>query len=123
MNKYLTYLISLFLAFVVIANDGTLDSYSKSASYYQSAFITIRTELDFKNSRSYFFNAVILGLKTVFLVPLIYLQLKTVFSFQVQVFLKLQTLLHQKINLFIRQSVFVNEIITSNNCCKSLYNA
>ncbi|OXA68386.1 hypothetical protein B0A67_20595 [Flavobacterium aquidurense] len=123
MNKYLTYLISLFLAFVVIANDGTLDSYSKSASYYQSAFITIRTELDFKNSRSYFFNAVILGLKTVFLVPLIYLQLKTVFSFQVQVFLKLQTLLYQNLTSFIKQSVFVNEAITSNNCCKSLYNA
>lgn len=122
MNKYLTYLISLFLAFVVIANDGTLDSYSKSASYYQSAFITIRTELDFKNSRSYFFNAVILGLKTVFLVPLIYLQLKTVFSFQVQVFLKLQTLLYQNLTSFIKQSVFVNEAITSNNYRKSLYN-
>lgn len=123
MNKYLTYLISLFLAFVVIANDGTLDSYSKSASYYQSSFLTIRTELDFKNSRSYFFNEVILGLKTVFLVPLIYLQLKTVFSFQVQVFLKLQTLLYQNLTSFIKQSVFVNEAITSNNCCKSLCNA
>lgn len=122
MNKYLTYLISLFLAFVVIANDGTLDSYSKSASYYQSSFITIRTELDFKNSRSYFLNAVILGLKTVFLVPLIYLQLKTVFSFQVQVFLKLQTLLYQNLTSFIKQSVFVNEAITSNNYRKSLYN-
>jgi hypothetical protein len=35
----------------------------------------------------------------------------------------LQRLLYQNINSFIKQSVFVNELITSNNLYKSLYSA
>lgn len=122
MNKYLKYLISLFLAFVVIVSDGTLVSQSKSADYYQSSYVILKTELDFKNSRLYTFSQFVSRIKSSFLIPVKFLEFAVVFSLQIQVFQKIRALLHQKINSFIKQSVFVNEIITSNNYRKSLYN-
>lgn len=121
MNKYLKYLISLFLAFVVIASDATLDPQSKSADYYQSSYVILKTELDFKKARLYAFKRFVSAIKISFLVPLKFLQFAAVFSLQILVFLKTRILLHQKINSFMRQSVFVNEIITSNNYYKGLY--
>ncbi|MFQ6601306.1 hypothetical protein [Flavobacterium sp. C3NV] len=122
MNKYLKYLISLFLAFVVIASDGTLVSQSKSADYYQSSYVILKTELDFKNSRLYTFSQFVSRIKSSFLIPVKFLEFAVVFSLQIQVFQKTRALLHQRINSLIKQSVFVNEIITSNNYRKSLYN-
>lgn len=122
MNKYLKYIISLFLAFIVIASDGTLVSQSKSADYYQSSYVILKTELDFKNSRLYTFSQFVSRIKSSFLIPVKFLEFAVVFSLQIQVFQKIRALLHQKINSFIKQSVFVNEIITSNNYRKSLYN-
>ena len=122
MNKYLKYIISLFLAFVVIASDGTLVSQSKSSDYYQSSYVILKTELDFKNSRLYTFSQFVSRIKSSFLIPVKFLEFAVVFSLQIQVFQKTRALLYQKINSFIRQSVFVNEIITSNNYRKSLYN-
>ena len=113
----------LFLAFVVIASDGTLVSQSKSADYYQFSFVISRRELDFEKSRSYVFNQFASRIKIAFLIPVNYLEFKQVRSFQIQIIQKLQKLLHQNINSFIRQAVFINEIITSNNLYKSLYNA
>lgn len=123
MNKYLKYLISLFLAFVVIANDGTLVSQTKSADYYQSSVIILKRELDFKNSHFYVFSKFVSQIKITFLIPVDFLEFVQVYSFQVQVFLKVQKLLYQNINAFIKQLVFVNEITVSNNFYKSLYNA
>jgi len=122
LNKYLKYIISLFLAFVVIASDGTLVSQSKSSDYYQSSYVILKTELDFKNSRLYTFSQFVSRIKSSFLIPVKFLEFAVVFSLQIQVFQKTRALLYQKINSFIRQSVFVNEIITSNNYRKSLYN-
>ncbi|MTH17025.1 hypothetical protein [Flavobacterium sp. LC2016-01] len=123
MNKYLKYFISLFLVFAMIANDGILDSQSKSAEYYQVSQVAFGRKLDFKNARLYLFNQLKSGIKTPFLIPVTYIQLKAVFSFQIHVVLKWQTLLHQQINSFVNQAVFANEIITSNNSYKSLYTA
>ena len=123
MNKHLKYLIYLFLAFVVIVSDGALVSQSKSADYYQSSFVISRRELDAEKSRLYVFNQFVSRIKISFLIPLNYLEFKQVRSFQIQVIQKLQTLLHQNINSFIRQAVFINETITSNNLYKSLYSA
>lgn len=122
MNKYLKYIISLFLAFVVIASDGTLVSQSKSADYYQSSYVILKTELDFKNSRLYTFSQFVSRIKSSFLIPVKFLEFAVVFSLQIQVFQKTRALLYQRINSLIKQSVFVNEIITSNNYRKSLYN-
>ena len=107
----------------MIANDGISVSPSKSAEYYQSSFVILRQELDFRKSRLYVFNQVFYQVKIAFLIPINYLEFKKVCSFQVQVVLKLRTLIHQNINSFIRQAVFVNETITSNNIYKSLYSA
>lgn len=106
----------------MIASDGTLVSQSKSADYYQSSFVISR-ELDSEKSRSYGFNQFVSRLKIAFTFPVNYLQFKQVRSFQIQIIQKLQKLLHQNINSFIRQAVFINETITSNNLYKSLYSA
>ncbi|PXY40234.1 hypothetical protein DMB65_14320 [Flavobacterium cheongpyeongense] len=123
MNKYLKYLISLFLAFVLIANDGTLDSQAKSADYYQSSYVILKRELDFKNSRLYVLGRFISRVQASFSIPLPSLEFSDVCSFQIRILLKLRTLLYQHINSFIKQSVFLNELLTSNNLYKSLYSA
>jgi len=123
LNKYLKYLLSLFLVFTLIANDVTLDSQAKSADYYQSSFVILKHELDFKDSRLYVLGQLISSVQTSFSIPLILLEISVVCSFQIRVLIKLRTLLYQHINSFIKQSVFVNELLTSNNLYKSLYSA
>lgn len=111
------------LAFVVISGDGTLVSQSKSADYYQSSFVILRRELGIEKSRLYVFNQFVSRVKIVFLIPLSFLDFKQICSFQVKLLLKLRVFLYQKLTSFIRQLVFVNEAITSNNLYKSLYSA
>jgi len=123
LNKHLKYLIYVFLAFVVIASDGTSVSQSKAADYYQSSFVISRRELDSEKSRSYVFNQFASRIKIAFLIPVNYLEFKQIRSFQIQIIQKLQKLLHQNINSLIRQAVFISEIITSNNLYKGLYSA
>lgn len=123
LNKYLKYLLSLFLAFSLIANDCTVDFQSKTADYYQSSYVILRRELDLKNSRVYIFNPFISRIKIAFLIPVNFLEAKQICTFQVLVFLKWRTYLYQNINSLIKRSVFVNEIITSNNFYQSLYSA
>jgi len=107
----------------VIVSDGTLVSQSKSADYYQSSFVISRREIDFEKSRLYVFNQFVSQVKTAFLIPVNYLEFKLVRTVQIQIIQKLQNLLYQNINSFIRQAVFINETITSNNLYKSLYSA
>ena len=107
----------------MIASDGTLVSQSKSADYYQSSFVISRRELDSKKSRLYSFNQFVSRIKIAFSIPVNYLGFKQVCSFQIQIIQKSQNLLHQNINSFIRQAVFVNEITTSSSLYKSLYRA
>lgn len=107
----------------MIASDGTLDSQSKSADYYQSSFVVLRRELDFATSRFYIFKSLKSARKASFLIPVIYLQLKSAFTFRMQVVLKFQKLLYQNLTSSINQSAFVNEVINSKHLYKSLYNA
>ncbi|MCC9017478.1 MULTISPECIES: hypothetical protein [Flavobacterium] len=121
MKNYTKYLLSLFLAFVVIVNDGVLVSPSKSADYYQSSFVILRAELDFSNSRLYKFIPSASRVRTLFSVVLKYLDLRDVFSLQIRGALNLQLFLFQKVSSFIKQSVFVNETVNSANFKTSLY--
>jgi hypothetical protein len=123
LKKHLKYLIALFLAFVVIAGDGALYSQSKSAEYYQSSLVVLRRELNLKSSRLYKFGQVVSCGKIRFSIVLNFLKTENVFTFQIKKLLKLQNLLHQKLISFIKQSVFINEIITSKHFNKSLYRA
>jgi uncharacterized HAD superfamily protein len=123
LKKHLKYLIALFLAFVVIASDGTLCSQPKSAEYFQSSFVVSKKEIDLKSTRLYKFGKVTSFKKTRFSIVLNFLKTENVFTFQIKKLLKLQNLLHQKLTSFINQSVFINEIITSKHFVKSLYNA
>ncbi|URC13412.1 hypothetical protein [Flavobacterium sp. B183] len=120
MKKHLKYLIALFLTFVVIAGDGTLCAPSKSAEYYQSSFVVSRTELDLKNFRSYQFGRITSRVKSVFSIVLDFLSVENVLSFQNKIVFKLQQKLHQNLTSFIKQSVFVNEMMTSGNFRGSL---
>ena len=123
MTKYLKYLISLFLAFGLMVNDGTLNSSSNSADYYQFSNAILRSELNYKGSKLYAFNQINSSEKTPFLFQLAFLQFKDVYGLQIKALLKLQTLLYQKVSSFTAQHIFLNEMITSRNSYKSLYTA
>ena len=120
MTKHLKYLITLFLAFVLIAGDGTLYSQSKSEAYCKSSFVVLRRELSFNSSRVYQSGQVISRAKSGFSFVLIFLNVENVFSFENKTAFKFQKQLHQNLISFITQSVFVNEIITSGNFRESL---
>lgn len=123
MAKYLKYLLSLFLAFGMMVNDGALDSQSNSADYYQFSNVILRRELNYKGSKLYVFHQLNSTEKTSFLFQLTFLQFQDSYSLQIPVLLKLQTLLYQKVSLFAMQHIFINEMITSRNSYKSLYTA
>ena len=123
MKKYLKYLISLFLAFGLIANDGALDSQSNPADYYQFSNVILRKELNYKGSKLCAYHKANPSEKTSFLFHLVYLQFQDSCSLQITVLLKLQTLLYQKVSSFASQYVFINEMITSRNSYKSIYTA
>ncbi|PBI92470.1 hypothetical protein BSF41_09540 [Flavobacterium sp. ACN2] len=123
MKKHIKYLIALFLTFVVIAGDGTLNSQSKSAEYYESSFVVLKRELNFKSSRFYKFGQAVSWNEIRFSIVLNFLKTKNVFTFQIKKLLKLQNLLYQNLTSFIKQCVFINEIITSKDFGKSLYSA
>ncbi|WP_146194563.1 hypothetical protein [Flavobacterium crocinum] len=123
MKKQLKYLIALFLAFVVMAGDGSLYSQSKSTDYYESSFVVSRRELDLKSSRFYKLGQIVSWNQIRFSIVLNFLNVENVFTFQIEKLIKLQNQLHQKLTSFINQSVFINEIITSKHFSKSLYSA
>ncbi|RKS95255.1 hypothetical protein BC952_0912 [Flavobacterium limicola] len=123
MTKYLKYLLSLFLAFGLMVNDGTLDAPSNSADYYQFSNVILRRELNSKGSKLYVFHQVNSAEKTSFLFQLDYLQFQDSYSLQIPVILKFQTQLYQKVSLFAMQHIFINEMITSRISYTSLYTA
>lgn len=123
LNKNLKYLLSFFLVFTMIATDCAIDSQSKSAEYYQSAFVVSRKEIELKTARLYKFGQVAFWNKKRFSIVLNFLKTENIFTFQIKKLLKIQNLLHQKLTSFINQAVFINEIITSKHFYKSLYNA
>ncbi|MBP2284139.1 hypothetical protein H4V97_002457 [Flavobacterium sp. CG_23.5] len=121
MTKYLKYLISLFLAFGLMVNDCILDSQSNSADYYQVSYVKIRNEFRDAHSKLYLFNQINSSEKTPFVFQLAYLQFQDIYSLQIRVLLKLQTLLYQKVSSFTIKHLFLNEMITSRNSYKNLY--
>ncbi|WP_269233719.1 hypothetical protein [Flavobacterium flavigenum] len=123
MKNHLKYLISLFLALVMLACEGTLNSKTKSADYYQSSQIVAGRELDFKSFRLYRYTHTKSLAKTAFPILITFLRISEVFSFQTKELLRLCELLHQNSISFIKQSVFVNERITSGNFHTRLYSA
>ncbi len=105
-----------------MAGDGVLYAQSNSPEYYQSSFVVSRKEIDLKNLRVYVFNKAKSG-KISFPILSIYFRLKDVLSLKTQIVFQLHKNLHQNIISFIKQSVFVNEVITLSNFKKSLYTA
>lgn len=104
-----------------MVNDGTLDSPSNSADYYQFSNLILRRESNYKGSKLYVFNQINSSEKTSFLFQLAYLQFQDCYILQIPVILKLQTLLYQKVSSFAMQHIFINEMIPSRNAYKSLY--
>ena len=107
----------------MIAGDGTLYSQSKSAEYYESSFVVLRREVNLKSSRLYKFGQAVSWNEIRFSIVLNFLKTENVFTFQIKELLKLQNLLYQNLTSFIKQSVFINEIITSKDFDKSLCSA
>jgi hypothetical protein len=106
-----------------MVNDGTLDAQSHSADYYQFSNVILRRELNYKGSKLYVFHQLNSTEKTSFLFQLAFLQFQDSYSLQIPILLKLQTLLYQKVSLFVMQHIFKNEMIPSRISYKSLYTA
>lgn len=106
-----------------MAYDCTLDSPSNSADYYQFSNVILRSELNYKRSKLYIFHQINSAENTAFLFQLAYLQFQDCYTLQMPILLKLQTQLYQKVSLFAMQHIFINEMLTSQNPYKSLYNA
>lgn len=121
MIKYSKYLISLFLVFSLMVADCTIDSRSNSVDYYQYSNVILRRELDDTDSKVYVFNQFSSSKKASFSILLTYLKFAAVYSLQIRVLLKLRTLVYQKVSSYVAQHLFINEMIASNNSCKSLY--
>jgi hypothetical protein len=121
LTKYSKYLISLFLVFSLMVADCTVDSQSNSVDYYQYSSVILRRELNYTYSKLYVFNQSSSSKVASFLILLIYLSFKDIYSLQIRVLLKLRTLLYQKVRSFVAQHLFINEMIASKNSCKSLY--
>ncbi|MDI1307248.1 MAG: hypothetical protein PSX42_20690 [bacterium] len=122
MTKYLKYLISLFLVFGLMVNDGALNSQSNSADFYQFSNVIFRRESNYRGSKLYAFNQINSSEKTSsFVFQLAFLQFQDSYSLQIPVLQKLQTLLYQKVRSFAMQHIFINEMITSRDSYNSLY--
>jgi hypothetical protein len=119
--KYSKYLISLFLVFSLMVADCTIDSQSNSVDYYQYSNVILSRELSYTDSKLYVFGRFSSSKVASFLILLIYLSFKDIYSLQIRVLLKLRTLLYQKVRSFVAQHLFINEMIASKNSCKSLY--
>ncbi len=111
------------MTLIVMANGCTLDFQSKSPDYYQSSLVVLKRESAFRNLNLYAYHRAKSSEKSSYEIVVTFLQLKKVCSIQTQIGLRLCTHLHQNITSFIKQSVFVNEIIISGNFHKSLYTA
>jgi hypothetical protein len=121
LTKYLKYLISLFLAFGLMANDGVLDSRSNSADYYQFSNAIACRQLGYSRSKLYVFNQTNASEKTAFPILITYLQFAVIYSLQIKVLVKLRAQFYQKVSSFIMHRLFINEMITSRNSLNSLY--
>lgn len=104
-----------------MVNDGALDSQSNSAAYYQVSYVKTRNELSHKDFKLYVFNQINTPEKTSFPIPLAHLKFQDIYTLQIRVLLKLQTLLYQKVSSFATQYLLLNEIITSKNYYKTVY--
>ncbi|UQD55140.1 hypothetical protein [Flavobacterium sp. K5-23] len=121
MTKYLKYLISLFLAFGLMVNDGALEFQSNAADYYQFSNAIVNNEWNTSRSKLYVFNQTNTSEKTAFLIPFSFLQFAASYSLKIPVLFKLRTLLYQKISSFTMQRLFINEMITARNSYTNLY--
>ena len=104
-----------------MVNDCILDSQSNSVDYYQVSSVKTRNEFRYAPSKSYLFNQINTSEKTSFPTLLAYLNFEDIYSLQIRVLLKLQTLLYQKVCSFATQYLLLNEIINSKNYYKAVY--
>lgn len=107
----------------MIAGDGALNWPSNSPDYYQSSNVISSRDLDFRNLRVYKFSFSKSNGKTSFPIFVVYKSVKEILTIQIKMVLRLYEFLHQKINSFLKQAVFVNEMIHSDNFNTSLYTA
>ena len=120
MTKYLKYLISLFLAFGLMVNDGTILSKSNSAEYYQVSYVKTRNEFS-PTAKLYRFHQINSSERIVLPVLFAHQKLKDVFSIQTRILLKLQIAVYQNISATKALHVFLSKTITSSNYYSNLY--
>lgn len=120
MTKSLKYLISLFLAFGLMVNDGTILSQSNSAEYYQVSYIKTRNEFS-QTAKLYRFQQINSSERIASPTLFAYQKIQDVYSIQTRILLKLQIALYKIISAMKAQHTFLSKIITSRNHYSNLY--
>ncbi len=121
MTKYVKYLISLFLAFGLIVNDGIIHSQSNPAAYYQVSYVKNRNEFSHAPCKLYQFHQINSSERIASPTLFAHLKLQDVYNLRTRVLLKLRIALYQNISATKKQLVFLSEIITSSNHYSNLY--
>ena len=120
MTKSLKYLISLFLAFGLMVNDGTILSQSNSAEYYQVSYVKTRNEFG-QNVKLFQFNQINSSKKIGLPILFAHLKLQDVHNIQTRVLIKLRDAVYQNISATKELHTFLTKIITSSNYYSNLY--
>ncbi len=121
MTKYIKYLISLFLVFGLMVNDGILDSKSNSAEYYQVSYVKTTNKFGYKYFKLHQFHQIPLSKKIVFPIVFEHLKFHDFYNLQTRILLKLRIILFQNICIIKAQHTFLSKIITSSNHFSNLY--
>jgi cell division protein FtsB len=118
----LKHLFVFLLVLILSVVESPVYSLNSSSDYYQSSKIVKRKNLNFKNTKYIVFNRKN-SLEYFLTFFLSCIHLKNAYQEQIQISLKLQKQLYQKIALLNKQNIFlIHKIITSNST-STLYRA
>lgn len=121
MNKYLKYLITLFLAFGLMVSDGIIHFQSNSVLYYQVSYVKTRNEFSHESAKLYRLHQINSSEKTTSPILFSHLKFQDFYSLQTRVLLKLRVALYQNISATKALHIFLSQIISSSNHYPNLY--
>ncbi|WP_298778753.1 hypothetical protein [uncultured Polaribacter sp.] len=119
----LKHLFVFLLLLVISVAESTVYSQESSSSYYQSSKLIYKDKFSAKNTKHIVFNDNLISEKhfLTFFFPLI--DIKSEFQKQIQLIIKLQKQLYQKIALLNHKHIFLIHKITLSNYFSNLYKA
>lgn len=121
MKKYIKYLISILLIFGLTVNECSIYSQTNAANYHQVSYLNAGKDLHQTHSELKVYTKTVLSKKVKLATVSTYSNLQDIYSAQIQIILKFQTQLYQKINSIKCLHIFLSKTITSSNHYSNLY--